>query len=52
MTENNHPAAEPLQKGAQAAQMVRGAVKTMTKVRLNIVLYMEKVGVKQKKKGF
>lgn len=28
MAENNRPAAEPLQKGAQAAQMVRGAVKT------------------------
>lgn len=28
MAENSRPAAEPLQKGAQAAQMVRGAVKT------------------------
>lgn len=28
MAENNRPASEPLQKGAQAAQMVRGAVKT------------------------
>ncbi len=28
MAENNRPTAEPLQKGAQAAQMVRGAVKT------------------------
>ena len=28
MAENNHPVSEPLQKGAQAAQMVRGAVKT------------------------
>lgn len=28
MAENNRPVAEPLQKGAQAAQMVRGAVKT------------------------
>lgn len=28
MAENNRPVSEPLQKGAQAAQMVRGAVKT------------------------
>lgn len=28
MAENSRPVAEPLQKGAQAAQMVRGAVKT------------------------
>ena len=28
MAENNNPASEPLQKGAQAANAVRGAVKT------------------------
>lgn len=28
MAENNRPVSEPLQKGAQAAQMVRGAIKT------------------------
>lgn len=28
MAENSRPVAEPLQKGAQAAQMVKGAVKT------------------------